>query len=42
MTAARLLTRAAAPRYREANLVLESLTRLDEAALRRLDAPAPG
>ena len=30
------------PRYREADLVLESLTGLDEAALRRLGAPVPG
>jgi mannitol-1-/sugar-/sorbitol-6-/2-deoxyglucose-6-phosphatase len=30
------------PRYREADLVLESLTCLDEAALRRLGAPVPG
>ena len=30
------------PRYREADLVLESLTRLDEAALRRLGVPVPG
>jgi sugar-phosphatase len=33
---------AADPRYREADLVLGSLTGLDEAALRRLGAPAPG
>ena len=33
---------AADPRYREADLVLESLTGLDEAALRRLGAPVPG
>ena len=33
---------AADPRYREAELVLESLTGLDEAALRRLGAPVPG
>ena len=33
---------AADPRYREADLVLESLTRLDEAALRRLGVPVPG
>ena len=33
---------AADPRYREAELVLESLTRLDQAALRRLGALAPG
>jgi sugar-phosphatase len=33
---------AADPRYREADLVLESLTRLDEAALRRLGAPVAG
>ena len=32
---------AADPRYREADLVLESLTRLDEAALRRLGALVP-
>ena len=32
---------AADPRYREADLVLESLTALDEAALRRLDVPVP-
>jgi HAD superfamily hydrolase (TIGR01509 family) len=30
------------PRYREADLVLTSLTGLDEAALRRLGVPAPG
>ena len=30
------------PRYREADLVLPSLTRLDEAALRRLGVPVPG
>ena len=30
------------PRYREADLVLESLTGLDEVALRRLDVPVPG
>jgi mannitol-1-/sugar-/sorbitol-6-/2-deoxyglucose-6-phosphatase len=30
------------PRYREADLVLESLTGLDEAALRRLGVPVPG
>ena len=29
-------------RYREADLVLESLTGLDEVALRRLDVPVPG
>ena len=33
---------AADPRYRQADLVLESLTRLDEAALRRLGVPVPG
>ena len=33
---------AADPRYREADLILESLTRLDEAALRRLGMPVPG
>jgi HAD superfamily hydrolase (TIGR01509 family) len=33
---------AADPRYREADLVLESLTRLDEVALRRLGLPVPG
>jgi len=33
---------AADPRYREADLVLESLTRLDEAVLRRLGVPVPG
>jgi beta-phosphoglucomutase-like phosphatase (HAD superfamily) len=33
---------AADPRYRGVDLVLESLTRLDEAALRRLGALAPG
>jgi mannitol-1-/sugar-/sorbitol-6-/2-deoxyglucose-6-phosphatase len=33
---------AADPRYREADLVLESLTGLDEVALRRLGAPVPG
>jgi len=33
---------AADPRYREADLVLESLTRLDEAALRRLGVPVAG
>jgi len=33
---------AADPRYCEADLVLESLTGLDEAALRRLGAPVPG
>lgn len=33
---------AADPRYCEADLVLESLTRLDEAALRRLGVPVPG
>ena len=33
---------AADPRYREADLVLESLTRLDQAALRRLGVPVPG
>jgi mannitol-1-/sugar-/sorbitol-6-/2-deoxyglucose-6-phosphatase len=33
---------AADPRYREADLVLQSLTRLDEAALRRLGVPVPG
>jgi mannitol-1-/sugar-/sorbitol-6-/2-deoxyglucose-6-phosphatase len=32
---------AADPRYREADLVLESLTELDEPALRRLGVPAP-
>ena len=30
------------PRYREADLILESLTGLDEAALRRLGVPVPG
>ena len=30
------------PRYREADLVLRSLTGLDEAALRRLGVPVPG
>jgi HAD superfamily hydrolase (TIGR01509 family) len=30
------------PRYREADLVLKSLTGLDEAALRRLGVPVPG
>jgi len=30
------------PRYREADLVLKSLTLLDEAALRRLGVPVPG
>jgi sugar-phosphatase len=30
------------PRYREADLVLGSLTGLDEAALRRLGVPVPG
>ena len=30
------------PRYREADLLLESLTGLDEAALRRLGVPVPG
>jgi len=33
---------AADPRYREADLVLESLTRLDEMVLRRLGVPVPG
>ena len=33
---------AADPRYREADLVLKSLTRLDEVALRRLGVPLPG
>ena len=33
---------AADPRYREADLILESLTKLDEAALRRLRVPVPG
>ncbi|HEX5287640.1 MAG TPA: HAD-IA family hydrolase [Streptosporangiaceae bacterium] len=33
---------AADPRYREADLLLESLTGLDEAALRRLGVPVPG
>ena len=33
---------AADPRYREADLVLESLTCLDQAALRRLGVPVPG
>ena len=33
---------AADPRYREADLILESLTGLDEAALRRLGVPVPG
>ena len=33
---------AADPRYRAADLVLESLTALDEAALRRLGVPVPG
>jgi mannitol-1-/sugar-/sorbitol-6-/2-deoxyglucose-6-phosphatase len=33
---------AADPRYREADLVLESLTGLDEVALRRLGLPVPG
>jgi sugar-phosphatase len=33
---------AADPRYREADLVLESLTRLDQMALRRLGVPVPG
>jgi HAD superfamily hydrolase (TIGR01509 family) len=33
---------AADPRYREADLVLESLTGLDVAALRRLGVPVPG
>jgi sugar-phosphatase len=33
---------AADPRYREADLVLGSLTALDEAALRRLGVPVPG
>jgi sugar-phosphatase len=33
---------AADPRYREADLVLESLTGLDEAALRRLGVRVPG
>ena len=32
---------AADPRYREADLVLDSLTGLDEAALRRLGVPVP-
>jgi sugar-phosphatase len=30
------------PRYREADLILPSLTGLDEAALRRLGVPVPG
>jgi sugar-phosphatase len=30
------------PRYREADLILPSLTGLDEAALRRLGVPGPG
>ena len=30
------------PRYRDADLVLKSLTGLDEAALRRLGVPVPG
>ena len=33
---------AADPRYREADLILESLTGLDDAALRRLGVPVPG
>ena len=33
---------AADPRYREADLVLESLTSLDQAAVRRLGVPVPG
>ncbi len=33
---------AANPRYREADLVLRSLTDLDDAALRRLGVPVPG
>ena len=33
---------AADPRYREADLVLESLTSMDQAALRRLGVPVPG
>ena len=33
---------AADPRYRDADLVLRSLTDLDEAALRRLGVPVPG
>jgi sugar-phosphatase len=33
---------AADPRYRQADLVLESLTGLDAAALRRLGVPVPG
>jgi mannitol-1-/sugar-/sorbitol-6-/2-deoxyglucose-6-phosphatase len=33
---------AADPRYREADLVLESLTGLDEVALRQLGVPVPG
>ena len=33
---------AADPRYRQADLVLESLTSLDQAALRRLGVPVPG
>ena len=33
---------AADPRYREADLVLESLTSLDKPALRRLGVPVPG
>jgi len=33
---------AADPRYREADLVLESLTSLDHAVLRRLGVPVPG
>jgi pseudouridine 5'-phosphatase len=30
------------PRYREADLVLPSMTRLDEPSLRRLGVPLPG
>jgi hypothetical protein len=33
---------AADPRYRQADLVLESLTGLDAAALRRLGVPVSG
>jgi len=33
---------AADPRYREADLVLSSLTGLDDATLRRLGVPGPG
>jgi hypothetical protein len=32
---------AADPRYREADLILESLTGLDDAVLRRLGVPVP-